>query len=337
MAARLLTMMDMLRLRSLLSLTALAIAACSSSSSEDTPNVRAGEIKGQDTWKDGLVLNGPVSIAKDAVVTIEPGAKITCSEGASLYVDGKLVAKAAQKHAKITCPSWGGIAVDQGGSIALEGVEIENAFSAIAMLDGAAESTFSSGSINSLHPFSLNTGTKLTVTDTKITPPATPPPADQPGVSDIYGTFVGSHLDYDSGPNEGIRGQPNGDVTIEDSTFHGTANDLVSAYGAKHVKLAYSTFKGSHCGVHIQPSESFEIDHITSEDLYGITIYASGAGPNTVTASNFTGTVAWLDFQGDNGPITFDGIFTSGAQVLTGGPPPTIKTVASPIPDAKPR
>ena len=46
------------------------------------------------------------------------------------------------------------------------------------------------------------------------------------------------------------------------------------------------------CGLHVQPSESFEIDHVTSDsNIYGITIYGSGSGPNTVKASNFTGSV----------------------------------------------
>jgi hypothetical protein len=315
----------------------LSLPGCSSSSGDDepAPDVRAGEIRGSDVWKDGLVLNGPVSIAKGATVEIEPGATITCSPGASVYVDGVLRAAAAgAAHAKITCASWGGIAVDAGGALDLDGVDVENATNAIALLDGALESTFSNGRIvGAVRPFSTNAGTKLTVTRVEVTPP----PDGVPGGSEIFGTLVASRLDYDSGPSEGISGKTGADITIEDSTFHGTDHDLVSAYGAKHVKLSYSTFQGSHCGVHIEPAESFEIDHITSEDLFGITIYASGAGPNTVKSSNFTGSIAWLDFQGDNGPIRFEDVYTSGKEVLTGGPLPTIQTAPAPIPDAKPR
>jgi hypothetical protein len=328
----------MLRLPLSIVLFGVLAAGCSSSSDAAAPNVRAGEIKGADVWTNGLVLNGPVSIAKGATVTIEAGAKITCADGASLYVDGTLAVSAASKHAKITCAGWNGIAVDQGGVLQADGLELENAQIAIALLDGAGESTFAHGVVAaSPKPFGVSSGTKLTVTDSTVTPPKDAPPENAPGGSEIFGTFVGSKLDYDAGGYEGISAKQNGDVTITDSTFHGTANDLLSAYGAKHVKLSYSTFKGSHCGVHIQPSESFEIDHITSEDIFGITIYASGAGPNTIADSNFTGSAAWLDFQGDNGPITMTNVFTSGNEIMKGGPPPTVTTASSPIADAKPR
>jgi hypothetical protein len=57
-----------------------------------------------------------------------------------------------------------------------------------------------------------------------------------------------------------------------------------------------------------------------------------------VTASNFTGTAAWLDFQGDNGAITFEGVYTKGEEIVLGGPIPKIQNKATtPYPDAKPR
>jgi hypothetical protein len=73
--------------------------------------------------------------------------------------------------------------------------------------------------------------------------------------------------------------------------------------------------------------------------VFGITIYGSGAGPNTVKNSNFTGSAAWLDFQGfDQGQVTFENVYTNGEQVMTGTPTPVITGKAtSPIPDAKPR
>ena len=48
--------------------------------------------------------------------------QIKCAEGASLYVQGKLHARAAAQHAKITCTSWNGLAVDTGGSLDIEDV-----------------------------------------------------------------------------------------------------------------------------------------------------------------------------------------------------------------------
>jgi hypothetical protein len=94
------------------------------------------------------------------------------------------------------------------------------------------------------------------------------------------------------------------------------------------------TFGRASCGA------PFEIDDVTSDtDVYGITIYGSGAGPNTVKSSHFSGSSAWVDFQGfDQGHISFDTIYTNGNEVLKGTPPPSINgKVAAPIADAKPR
>ena len=320
--------------------------ACASSSDgagsgsvANNPLARAGEVHGADTWKDGTVLTGTVTIAKDGVVDIAPGAKIVCAEGATLYVAGTLRAKAAASHAKITCAWWAGLVVSGGGLADLEGVDLENGLVGIATAVGAQDSRFVEGSIlNSLKPFVVSKGSKLTVTNVKATTPEKLAPGET-SQADVEGTLVASRLDYDAHLSEGISVRPGGDLDLSDSTIHGiNGADLVSAYGAKKVKLSYSTFKGSHCGIHIEPSESFEIDHVTSESIYGITIYGSGAGPNIVKASNLTGSSAWLDFAGENGAITFDNVFTNGAQLLNGGPmPPTISKASAAISDATPR
>ncbi len=345
----------MLRPVLLLSLASLVVlAACSSSSdvgsgagAGNSANARTGEIHGADTWVDGTVLTGTVTIASDAIVELAAGAKITCAEGSTLYVAGKLNAKAAANHAKIACAKWSGLIVSGGGQADLDGVELENGLIGIATAVGALDSTFSNGAItNALKPFVVNTGSKLTVTNVKATTPADVPP-DQLSQSEIEGTFVASRLDYDSHHSEGITvtkamgAAKGGDLDLQDSTIHGTnAADLVSAYDANHVKVAYTTLTGAHCGLHFQPAESFEIDHVTSDtDVYGVTIYGSGAGPNTVKSSNFTGTAAWIDFQGfDQGHIAFDTIYTNGNEILKGTPMPSITgKVTAPIADAKPR
>lgn len=325
----------------------LLASACSSSSTDggsagpvaNNPLARAGEVHGADTWKDGTVLTGTVTIAKDGVVEIAPGAKITCADGATLYVAGTLRAKASGSHAKITCTRWAGLVVSGGGLADLEGVDLENGLVGIATAVGAQDSRFADGSIvNSLKPFVVSKGSKLTVTNVKATTPDKLAPGET-SQADVEGTLVASRLDYDAHLSEGISVRPGGDLDLSDSTIHGVNGaDLVSAYGAKKVKLSYSTFKGSHCGIHIEPSESFEIDHVTSESIYGITIYGSGAGPNIVRASNLTGSAAWLDFAGDNGAITFDNVFTNGAELMNGGPvPPTVTKASAAIADAKPR
>jgi hypothetical protein len=329
-----------MRLASLL--VSMAVAGCSSSEGGGGggASTRAGEIRGADVWKNDVVLTGSVVIAKDAVVEIAPGARVTCAAGASVVVMGTLKARASGSHARITCERWNGVRVESGGKLDLEGVELENPLNAgIAMVEGAGESRFVDGAIaRSLKPLVLARGTKLTIDRVRITEIENVAD-DEIGISVVEGKLVATHLDYDALANEGISVKNGGELVLEDSTVHGkNGKDMVSAYGAKHLTVRYSTFRGAHCGIHIQPSDSFEIDHVTSEEnIYGMTIYASGNGPNTVTSSNISGVVAWLDFQGDNGPITFDNVFTSGDIVMKGGPAPTIKKANAPVPDAKPR
>lgn len=285
------------------------------------------------------MLTGTVTIAKDGDVEIAPGATVTCAEGATLYVQGTLRARAAAAHAKITCTRWAGLVVSGGGKADLEGVELENGLVGIATAVGAQESRFADGLIvNSLKPFVVSAGSKLTITNVKATTPVKLT-ASETSQADVEGILVASRLDYDANASEGISVRKGGELDLQDSVIHGKGGaDLISAYGAKKVKLSYSTFNGSHCGIHIEPSESFEIDHVTSESIFGITIYGSGAGPNTVKASNLTGSSAWLDFAGENGAIQFEGVYTQGTETLNGGPiPPSITRAAAPIPDAKPR
>ena len=339
--------MRMLR-RSLFGALAItAVGACSSSAEDDGPKnselARSGDIHGVDVWKDGLVLTGSVTIANDAKVEIAPGARITVAEGQSIRVEGTLTARAAGSHAKITSPKWGGIVVGPGGKADLEGVEMENGGIGIATAPGAQESRFTDGAIlNSLKPFVVSEGSKLTVSKVKATTPEKTTAA-QLSQSDIDGVFIASRLDYEAYSSEGIAVRKQGELDLQDSTMHGVnGQDLVAARGGKHVKIAYTTLIGSHCGIHIEPVDgilpTFEIDHVTSEsNLYGITIYGSAAGPNTVTASNFTGTLAWLDFAGDNGAIAFEGVYTNGKEIVVGGPVPKFTKVTVPYPDAKPR
>jgi len=327
----------------------LSASACSSSGDDAAaPDARAGELHGADVWKDGLVLSGTVTIAADGVVDIEPGARITCAEGATLYVAGTLRARAAAKHAKITCPRWAGLVVSRGGKVDLEGVEIENALLGLGTAEGAGEARFVDGAItSSLKPFFVSPATKLVVERVKVTTPDQVAETEL-SISDVHGTLIASRLEYDAKSNEGLSAKKGGDITIQDSVLKGkNGRDLVSSYGGKHVRISYTTMDGAHCGVHIDadpkskhPTDAFEIDHVTSDpNIYAMTIYASGPGPNIVRDSNLVGIAAWLDFQGENGPITFDGVYTSGNAVLTGGPvPPTVKNEAkSPRTDAKPR
>jgi len=325
-----------------LGVVAAALSSCSAPGG-DAPapiDARVGELRGADLWKDGLVLTGTVTITPGADVEIAPGARITCAAGATLFVAGTLRARAARAHAKITCERWSGLVVSAGGHVDLEGLELENGALGLAMAPGAGESMFRDGAIvGSLRPLTLAPSTKLGIASSKLSTPLKVG-AEDLSVSEIAGTLIASRIDYDANSNQGITVKQGGELDLQDSTFHGkNAGDLVSAYGAKHLKITYSTFLGAHCGLHVQPSDSFEIDHVTSDsNTYGITIYGSGSGPNVVKASNLTGSAAWLDFQGDNGAVTFDGVYTNGNEVLIGGPAPSVlNKMGVPVSDAKPR
>lgn len=301
---------------------------------------RAGEIRGKDTWSDGTTLTGTVSIAPGAVVEIAPGAKITVAEGASILVGGELRARASSSPAKLTSAAWGGLVVAKGGKIDLEGVTLENPRAAITATEGALASRFAKGAIAvSLNPFTIGKGANLTVDDVKVTTPPKPGPTEV-SESTIRGTMTATRLDYDAEVSEGLSVRDGGELVIEDSTLHGSGGlDMVSAYDGKRLVLRYTLLKGAHCGPHLQGLDSFEIDHVTSEEnTFGITIYKSGAGPNVVKDSNFRGGAAWIDFQGTNGPITMQNVFVSGTEILKGDTaPPTITKAAAPIANARPR
>lgn len=327
--------MRMLRPVLLSGVAALLAATSGACSSDDAAgDTRGGEIHGADVWKDGLVVTGALTIAKDGNVEIAPGAKITVAEGALIRIEGTLRARASASHATLRAQRWQGIIVAAGAKMDLEGVDLENTARAIGTAPDAQESRFAEGAIlNSMQPFVISKGSKLALTNVKITTPS------KGAQADVEGSLVAKRLDYDAYASEGVSVRPGGELDLEDSVIRGeNGADLISAYGAKRVRLAYSTFKGSHCGIHIEPSESFEIDHVTSESVYGITIYGSGAGPNIVRSSNIIGGAAWLDFAGQNGAITFENVFTTGSEILKGGPiPPTISKATAPIADAKPR
>jgi hypothetical protein len=315
----------------------LTLAGCSSDDGAQ-PDTRAGDIRTNDVWKDGLELTGTVRIIAPAVVEIEPGAKIKCAPGAQILVGGTL-RKAAGARSKIACAQWGGIVVAQAGKLELDGFDLENG--GIETTEGAADSTVTDASIKgALKPFLVGTKSKLTLTKVDV---AVPSKVDDNVVSiaEVRGSLVASRLDYDAGPNEGISLKEGGEAVIEDSNIHGTnGRDMVSAYKAKSLKLSYSTLTGAHCGPHIEGIDAFTIDHITSEkNTYGLTIYGAGAGPNVVKDSNLSGDAAWLDLQGDHGPITFENVhFTGGKEVVVNTDPPKLPPSApAPIANAKPR
>jgi hypothetical protein len=294
--------------------------ACSSDEEGPKDDSIVGDIKQSQTWKNGTKLGGLIRIFEGATVDIEPGARIECTEAVQIQVGGTLRVKSPGQRATITCPRWRGILVAANGQVELEGIDLENPEIGVETTKGAKPTTITDSSItNSTWPVRVGVETTMTATRVKMTTPTTLG-AFEVSVSEVYGTFIGKYIEYEANSNEGFMAMRGGVIDIEDSTLKATNGfDLVSSYGGKSVKVRYTTMTGAHCGPHISeskdadkvPTESFEFDHITSEgNIFGITIYAASMqGPLVVKNSNFQGTQAWLDLQGDHGPITFENVY----------------------------
>jgi hypothetical protein len=329
----------------------LFVASCSSEDTTDTtPKVsgKSGDIRTNEVWKDGLQLSGAIRIFEGATVEIEPGAKIKCSEPVIIQVGGTLRVRSTQKHASIVCSRWRGIQVAQNGQLDIDGLDIENAEVGIDTTKGAGLVNVTNSSIlATIRPFLVGADSALNLTRVKATTPTELGPHES-SVSEVFGKLVAKFLDYEANTNEGIMIQKGGEAEIEDSVLKAKNGlDLVSMYGGKSLKLSYSTLRGAHCGPHLGvskdeekvPPGKLEIDHVTSEqNIYGITIYsASMEGPHVIKDSNFTGAAAWLDLQGDHGPLTFQNVFVTGSEAIANTDPPTIVKAPAKIEGAGPR
>lgn len=325
---------------------AAGVSACSDS--DETKNERVGDIRQSEVWKDGYKLAGLIRIFEGATIDIEPGAHITCVEAVQIQVGGTLRVKSPGKRAKITCPHWRGILVASNGEVDLEGIDLENPDVGVETTKGAKPVTITDSSItSSVRPFRVGAETKLTATKVTATTPTTLQDLDV-SVTEVFGTFIAKRLDYEANTNEGIMAMKGGELDIEDSTLKAkNGYDLVSSYGGKSVKVRYTTMTGGHCGAHIdaskdqerRPTGTFEFDHVTSEsNTFGITIYAASVeGPLVVKDSNFQGAASWIDLKGDHGPISFQNVFTEGAETIQNTDPPTISKAPGRIESAKPR
>ncbi|MBX3204186.1 MAG: hypothetical protein KF764_03905 [Labilithrix sp.] len=338
----------MLRRLASLSVLVLAVPSCSSESTTPQVDTKIGDIRANEVWKDGLELTGPVRIFEGATVEIEPGARIRCRESVIIQVGGVLRVKSTAEHARISCSRWRGIQVAQNGQLDVDGLDIENAEVGVDTTKGAGQVNVTNSSIlATVRPFLVGADSTLNLTRVKATTPTQL--ADfESSVSEVFGKLVAKFLDYEANTNEGIMIQKGGEAEIEDSVLKAKNGlDLVSMYGGKSLKLSYSTLKGAHCGPHLgvskdeekRPPGKLEIDHVTSEEnIFGITIYAASVeGPHIVKDSNFTGTAAWLDLQGDHGPITFQNVFTTGPETILNTDPPTITRAPAKIEGAGPR
>lgn len=307
-------------------------AASSSGNTSSSSGGSSGTPVGNETWADGKQLTKSVEITSGSTVEIAPGAKITCAAGVTITVKGTLSVKPGAAHAKITCASWNGIVVASGGTLDADGLDLENAGTAITTQTGNLAAKLTNGVITNPNgiPFAMQPGSKLAITKSTAIG----------GQSAIAGTFTASYLTYDKGTNEGlVLSDPAGTMTIADSTLKGSGGgDYVVSSQGKLVHVEYTTIAGSHCGFHFDSVDKFEIDHVTDDtNSYGTMLYGSGAGPNTISYSNFTNGTKDLDAQGTNGPIKVDHVHTGGKDSFQGVVPTITNKEASPVPNAKPR
>jgi hypothetical protein len=299
---------------------------------EPGPAPVAGSEIGTETWADGKMIAASVTIKAGATVTISPGATVTAAAGVSITVKGTLSVSAAAMHAKLTGTNWKGIVIASGGTLTVDGLDIENAENGMWTQTGNLDATMLDSSITSAAaPFKMEAGSKLTFTKSSV--------LKSTGSSQIAGTFVASYMAYDKGSSEGLElNDAVGSMTISDSTLTGVGGgDYVVSRAGALVKVEYTTITGSHCGLHFDAVDKFIIDHVSDDqNSYGAMLYGSGAGPNQVLSSNLRNTDKDLDFSGTNGATTIDKSFTGGKNTLaTNAKITNAATVA--VPDARPR
>jgi hypothetical protein len=293
---------------------------------------------GDETWADGKQITEDTAVAAGKTVVIAPGATITVAAGKTITIQGTLKADANAAHAKITGSggSWGGLVVASGGTLSADSLDLSGASKALWTQKGNADATFANGTITADTPFTMEAGSKLTLTKVSATATA---------ASALAGTFTASYLTYDKGTAEGLYvNDAQASVTITDSTLKGSGGgDYVVSSGAHLVKLSYTTISGSHCPQHFTAVDQFVIDHVSNNaNNYGPMLYGSGAGPNTITASNLQDLTYDYDVQNTNGKITITGSYAPGSvNISTANQTAKTVTVTSPsgaaIADAKPR
>lgn len=320
-----------------LAVLALTAAGCSSSDSTASPGGTtgqtvsglSGDIRADTTWQDGQELGGIIRIVEGVTVTIAPGAHIKCNAPVQIQIGGTLKVDSAATHASIACSAWTGLLVASQGSIDANGLDISNAEVGVEVTGGAGNVSFKNSQITtSTRPFTVRANATLTLDHVKASVPTTLGPADS-SVAEIYGTLNASFIEYDSQTNEGIMLKDGGNATITDSTLVAANGlDLVSSYSGGTLTVSYTTMVGAHCGLHMQGVKQLNVDHVTSTaNIYGITIY--GADNAAIKDSNFGGSVAWLDLQGDHGPVTFNDVYHTGNGIVQNTEPMTESAAAT--------
>ena len=312
-----------LRRLALLTLATASLAACSSgaggagASGAPAPGGSQagadGAIATDVTWSGDVHLTQAVTIAAGARVTIAPGTTITCDAGVAVTVLGALASAGSGARSLFVSEGWSGIVVAQGGSLALDGVDIENARAAIEVQTGAASARYDRGTIRaSKAPFTVDAGATLVTAHSAVFAPL--------GPSHVLGALTASYLDYDANGFDGITTESDdATLSIEDSTLHGIdgITDMVASYtGAASIHVAYTTIEHVHCAFHLERVTSLDVSFVTAQaDAYGFMMHGSlSAGTKSIHDSNFASNLEWGIHEEDasiNGAIDVSGCYFS--------------------------
>ena len=283
-----------------------------------TPPASGATISADETWATGKTISGSVIIAKGVTVTIAPSASVTIADGATITVQGSLKGTSvAAAHAKLTGTAWAGLVVASGGSLALDGVDIDNATIAIDTQSGNVGATYDNSVINAAtNPFKVEVGSKLSMSHSMV--------VGSKGLSSVGGSFTASYLDYDSNGSEGVTMvDPAAVFTVDDSKFHGTSNgggDMIVSNNAATLHISHSEIQKCHCAFHINNVTNLDVSFMNvHDDSYGFMQYGSDPanGTRTIASSNFTNLASvGIDESGTNGPIAVTGCYFNA---VTGG------------------
>jgi hypothetical protein len=300
-------------------------------------------------------LTASLAIPPGMTVTIPAGAKIVAGPGVVITVRGVLLVSAgAQAHASIAtaaphpeqAAAWGGIVVESGGRLDVDGLDLAGAKAALTVNVGSLGARYDNGTItDATVPFQIAKGGRLDTAHANV--------VNAGGSSGINGELHASYLDYAGTGYDGgiVMSDASSILDVTDSTFHGSAiggYDYIVSYASTLIHIAYSTITDAHCAFHFNDVARFEIDHVTAgasspggaggQVFWGAMLYGSGAGPNVISNSNFLGSDHDLDQQDANGPLTVTNTYTTGKDSILPTTTWLPADVASaPIADAKPR
>jgi hypothetical protein len=301
-----------------------------------TPPDPGTPLTGDETWDSSKTFTGSVTIPAGKTVTIAAGASISVPAGFAVTVNGTIKsATPGATHAKITGTGWAGIVVAQGGTMTLDSVDLTGAKKALWTQKGNTDATYANGVLSADVPFTMEAGSKLSISKSTVTAAN--------GQSSLMGTFNASYMTYDKGTNEGFTfNDAAGTLTIIDSTLKGNGGgDYVVVDAAATMSVTYTTISGSHCPFHFGASgpTKYTVDHVSDDSNgYGWMLYGSGAGPSTISNSNFRDQSYNIEMTGTNGAVTLtNNYFGTAANANKLQAAATTKSTATaPITDAKP-